>query len=75
MNSFKFFRGFVVDVETELTNMLSEQIAREIDNNIIDELTRRINGDEPSIFEGRIQRLNTNLEYFNRWMDIGGQRA
>jgi len=75
MNSFKFFRGFVVDIETELTNMLSEQIAQEIDNNIIDELTRRINGDEPSIFEGRIQRLNTNLEYFNRWMDIGGQRA
>lgn len=75
MNSFKFFRGFVVDVETELTNMLSEEIAREIDNNIIDELTRRINDGVPSIFEGRIQRLNTNLEYFNRWMDIGGQRA
>jgi hypothetical protein len=33
-----------IDAEVELTRLLSEQIAEEIDNEIISELTRRING-------------------------------
>ena len=35
---------FRFNVESELTTLLSEQIAEEIDNNIIEELRRRING-------------------------------
>ena len=64
------------DFEEELTNMLSEQIAVEIDNEIINELTRRINSGESPSFEGEIQRLNHNAEYFNNWLNMGGgQRA
>ncbi len=37
-----FFHG--IDAEQELTAILSEEIAREMDENIIIELTRRING-------------------------------
>ena len=33
-----------IDAEAELTRLMSEQIADEIDNEIINELTRRING-------------------------------
>lgn len=33
-----------IDAEAELTRLLSEQIAEEIDNEIINELTIRING-------------------------------
>lgn len=33
-----------IDEEQELIRIMSEQIAEEIDNNIIEELTRRING-------------------------------
>lgn len=35
---------FGFSAESELTRLLSEQIAEEIDNEIISELTRRING-------------------------------
>ncbi len=56
--------------ETELTRLLSEEIAREIDNDIVDELTRRINGGN------QLNSLQERVDYFNRWMDIdGGQRA
>ena len=79
IRDFKFFIGFVecnvLDIETELTRELSAQIANEIDNEIINELTRRINGGQPSVFEGEIQRFRDNVNYFSRWMDIGGQRA
>ena len=51
-----------IDAMEELTRTMSEEISREIDNNIIEELTRRINGGD-------------NLDYFNRWMNMGGQRA
>lgn len=61
-----------VDVVDELTRNLTEEITREIDNNIVEELTRRINSGEPSPFEGPIERLNHNYDYFNRWLDIGG---
>lgn len=62
----------IIDTEEELTRLLSEQISREIDNDIVEELTRRINSGEPSPFEGPIERLNDNYDYFNRWLDIGG---
>jgi hypothetical protein len=35
---------YTVNAEAELTRLMSEQIAEEIDNEIINELTRRING-------------------------------
>ena len=59
VSSFKFFHGIVnvkmrlvwpedmvtsFDVENELTTLLSQRISDEIDNEIISELTRRING-------------------------------
>jgi hypothetical protein len=48
-----------LDVESELTSLLSEQISREIDEDIMREMTRRINGGERS------------LDYLNRWINIG----
>jgi hypothetical protein len=79
VKNFKFFHGAIrstltatwsvqehehygIDVEAELTRMMSEEIARGIDEEIINRLTRRINGGD-------------NLDYFDRWMNIGGNRA
>lgn len=79
MRNFKFFHGLTtklraewspitgevptIDVENELINILSEELSREIDRNVVEMVTRRINGG------------NDNLDYFNRWMDIGNNRA
>jgi hypothetical protein len=52
---------FGIDAEEELTRLMSNEIAREIDNNIIEELTRRINGGNPSIFGGPIIGFNNNV--------------
>lgn len=65
----------IIDAEDEITRLLSAQIADEIDNEIINELTRRINSDEPVEFQGRIQRLNENVDYLNHWLRIGDNRA
>ena len=79
VKNFKFFHGVIrstltatwsaqeheyysIDAEAELTRMMSNEIARTIDDEIIDRLTRMVNG-------------NDNLDYFNRWMGMGGQRA
>jgi hypothetical protein len=79
VKNFKFFHGVIrstltatwsvqehehynIDAEAELTRMMSEEIARGIDEEIINRLTRRINGGD-------------NLDYFDRWMNIGGNRA
>jgi hypothetical protein len=35
---------YAINAEAELTRLLSQQIAEEVDNEIINELTRRING-------------------------------
>jgi hypothetical protein len=58
-SEFKFFRGYIkktltvnwnndiirnFQVEDELVRILSEEMAREIDNEIIQRLTRQING-------------------------------
>jgi hypothetical protein len=47
-----------IDAEAELTRLMSQQIAEEIDNEMINELTRRINGG------------NDNIDYFNRWLNM-----
>jgi hypothetical protein len=55
-----------MDAESELTRLLSEEISREIDNDILNTVTRRINGG---------LNLQERVEYFERWLDIGGNRA
>ena len=89
MRSFKFFHGLTNKLRVEwraepiddsptldIVEELSRTLSEEIDNEIINELTRRINGGgQPSVFEGEIQRFNTNIDYFNRWMGIGENRA
>ena len=52
---------FGVNAEEELTRLMSSEIARTIDDEIIEELTRRINGGSPSIFEGPIIGFNNNV--------------
>ncbi len=51
-----------MDAEAELTRILSEEIAREIDEDILRTITSRINGGD-------------NINYLNHWMEIGGNRA
>jgi hypothetical protein len=55
-----------MDAESELTRLLSEEISREIDDDILNTVTRRINGG---------LNLQERVEYFERWLDIGGNRA
>ena len=73
VNGFVFFHGPIKkmvatwhpdggnawDIATELTTLLSEEISREIDEGVVREMTRRINGGE------------RNLDYLNRWINIG----
>ena len=63
------------NTENELIRILSEEMSRVIDDEIIETLTRRINGGGNQGFEGPIQRFSDNSDYFNRWMGIGGQTA
>ena len=80
MRNFKFFHGYnnkltavwmpetdgrdYYDVTEQLTRHLSNNIAEEIDNNIIQELTRRINGGS-----------NHGIDYLNHWLRIGDNVA
>ena len=58
-----------LDVEQELTRLMSREIANEIDNDIIRELTRTINdGDQ-------IITRNVNMDYLQRYLDTGGNAA
>jgi len=50
-----------IDAEAELTRLMSDQIVEEIDNEMINILTRRINGG------------NDNIDYFDRWLNIGNR--
>ena len=52
---------YSIDAEAELTRLMSEQISEEIDNEMINILTRRINGG------------NDNIDYFDRWLNIGNR--
>ena len=47
-----------IDVESELTSLLSEEIAREIDNEILRAL--------------RIHRGGVDTNYLSRWINMGG---
>jgi len=50
-----------IDAEAELTRLMSDQIVEEIDNEMINILTRRINGG------------NDNIDYFDCWLNIGNR--
>jgi hypothetical protein len=52
----------VIDAEQELTRIMSEEIARGIDEDILRTITRRVNGDD-------------NSNYLNRWLSIGNNIA
>jgi hypothetical protein len=52
----------VIDAEQELTRIMSEEIARGIDEDILRTITRRVNGDD-------------NNNYLNRWLSIGNNIA
>lgn len=57
VNDLNYFHA--IDAEEELTNILSQEIARTIDEEMINELTRRINGGYNQ-FEGPIIGFNNN---------------
>jgi len=54
----------VIDAEEELTRIMSEEIARGIDEDILRTITRRINGGD-----------NHGIDYLNHWIRIGDNRA
>jgi len=82
MRNFKFFHGYdnkltaVWMPETDgrdyydITEQLTRHIAEEIDNNVIDTLTRMVNGGN-----GQNIRRNVNFDYLEYYLDMGGQRA
>lgn len=86
MRNFKFFHGYdnkltavwmpetdgrdYYDVTEQLTRHLSNNIAEEIDNNIIDTLTRMVNERDSQSIE-----RNINFNYLEYYLDMGGQRA
>jgi predicted chitinase len=55
---------YAIDAEAELTRIMSEEIARGIDEEIINTITRRINGGS-----------NHGIDYLNHWLRIGENRA
>lgn len=68
-----------IDATAELTRLMSEQIAREVDNDIVRRLIDIINIDNETD-EEVIRGVNTlngdnNLDYLNRWLDIGNDIA
>jgi hypothetical protein len=53
-----------VDVEGELIRVMSQEIARGIDKEIINTIVRRINGGS-----------NHGIDYLNHWLRVGENRA
>ena len=53
-----------VDVVSELTRLMSDEIARGIDEDILRTITTRINGGG-----------NHGVDYLNHWLNIGNNRA
>ena len=53
-----------IDAEAELTRIMSEEIARGVDEDIIRTITRRINGGD-----------NHGIDYLNHWLRIGDNIA
>lgn len=60
-----------IDAEAELTNMLANEIARTIDEDIIDRLTREINGGNNL----QLSTTNINADYFQHYLNMGDERA
>ena len=60
---------YAIDAESELTRLMSERISEEIDNEIIRELTRTINGGD------QIITSNVNADYLQRYLNMGGNTA
>ena len=60
---------YAIDAEAELTRLMSERISEEIDNEIIRELTRTINGGD------QIRISNVNADYLQRYLNMGGNTA
>lgn len=54
-----------IDAESELTRIMSEEIARTIDNDILNRITIRINSG------AQLNDLQERADYLGRWMDIG----
>lgn len=74
MREFKFFHGiescgltaiwepeldYNLNLYDDITHMLSEEIAREVDMEVMREVTRRING-------------GNNMDYLNHYINMGG---
>ena len=59
-----FNSDYAIDAEEELTRIMSEEISREIDNNVIESITRIINGGS-----------NHGVDYLNHWLRMGDNRA
>jgi hypothetical protein len=57
VDDLNYYHG--IDAEAELTRLMSERISEEIDNGIIRELTRTINGSD-------------DFNYLDWWMNVGG---
>lgn len=86
MRNFKFFHGYdnkltavwmpetdgreYYEIEEQLTRWMSNEIARGIDNDIIDRLTNVINEENNQTI-----RRNVNFDYLEYYLDMGGQRA
>ncbi len=70
MDKFLFFQGFIyrtrIDAVDDVVRTLSDRINQEIDNEIIREVTRRVNGGDT---------IQDNVNYFNHWLSIGNNRA
>lgn len=60
-----------IDAEAELTNALANEIARTIDEDIINRLTREINGGSNL----RLSTTNINADYFQHYLNMGDERA
>lgn len=76
MREFKFFHGINrlkltavwepelnhnLNLYDDITHMLSEEISREVDMEVIRQLTRRTNGGD-----------SDNLQYLNHYINMGG---
>lgn len=53
-----------LDVVSELTMVMSEEITRSVDNDIVERISRRINGGS-----------NHGIDYLNHWLRMGDNRA
>jgi hypothetical protein len=74
VRNFKFFHGIVGGIVTNLfdteINRMSEEIQRQIDEDIVDTMVRLA---EDNNFD--IVTRNVDIDYLRRYLEIGGNRA